>query len=78
MLKDKALNIHSELKIKEDQQFIKIKSKFIGPDGKQLGDIREYFQANLELKNRFLGYPTLLKNEVKNYLSMNIFDKSDI
>ena len=78
LLKDKALNIHSELKIKEDQQFIKIKSKFIGPDGKQLGDIREHFQANLQQKNRFLGYPTLLKNEVKNYLSMNIFDKGQI
>ncbi len=50
MLKDKALNIHSELKIKEDQQFIKIKSKFIGPDGKQLGDIREHFQQTYNKK----------------------------
>jgi malonyl CoA-acyl carrier protein transacylase len=70
--KDNPLEIFS---LGESNAFkfdVSVKSKFIGPDGKQLGDLRNHFSAELWTTSQIPSYPLLSSAE------MNWFNKESI
>jgi len=65
--RDKDLEIIIEKDQLNDNQYF-LKSKFIGPDGTQLGALRQHFWANVTFGNPTNSYPVMKEADVKKSL----------
>ncbi|MCY3414055.1 MAG: SDR family NAD(P)-dependent oxidoreductase [Candidatus Heimdallarchaeota archaeon] len=71
--RDKDLDIVVQFKDRHSYASLELKSIFVGPDGKQLGDLREHFTADLVYGTRIPGFKALEKK----YNSV-LMDKKEI
>jgi phosphopantetheinyl transferase/NAD(P)-dependent dehydrogenase (short-subunit alcohol dehydrogenase family) len=75
---DKDLEIVTEVEPEEGNLKIRLKSKFIGPQGKQLGALRNHFFANVMNGSLLPPFPTMSISELKRIKDRFIMESSDI
>jgi phosphopantetheinyl transferase/NAD(P)-dependent dehydrogenase (short-subunit alcohol dehydrogenase family)/acyl carrier protein len=76
--RDKDLEIITETESEEENLKIRLKSKFIGPQGKQLGALRNHFFANVMNGALLPPFPVMSISELKKIKNQVIMESSDI
>jgi malonyl CoA-acyl carrier protein transacylase len=61
-----------------DHLQLSLKSKFLGPDGNQLGDLRNHFNAKMVTGKRIPSFPVMRSNKVGEVAQKSLLDQSQI